>query len=50
MVKYLRLAGIAFVVFYLLSQPGEAADKVNMVIDGLTGGANSLSIFVNGIG
>lgn len=50
MVKYLRLAGIAFVVFYLLSQPEGAARQVNKVLDGLTSAGSSLATFVNGIG
>lgn len=49
MVKYLRLAGIAFVIFYLLSQPEGAARTVNKVLDGIFGAGDSLAIFVNGI-
>lgn len=50
MSKGLRIAGIAFVVFYLLSQPKGAAQFVNNVIDGLEGAGNSLAVFVNNIG
>lgn len=50
MKKYLQWAAIAFVVFYLLSQPAGAARSVNKVLDGLSGAGESLAIFVNGIG
>jgi hypothetical protein len=50
MKKYLQWAGIAFVVFYLLSQPQGAARQVNRVLDELSAAGGSLATFVNGIG
>jgi hypothetical protein len=50
MKKYLRLGGIAFLVFYLLSQPHGAARQVNRVLDELNSAGGSLATFVNGIG
>lgn len=50
MTKYLRWAAIAFVIFYLLSQPHGAARAVNNVIDGLAGAGDSLATFVNEVG
>jgi hypothetical protein len=48
--KYLQYAGIAFLVFYLLSQPEGAARVVNNALDGLDDAGTSLATFVNGIG
>lgn len=50
MQKYLKYAGIAFVAFYLFTQPAGAASFVNGVIDKVEHGANSLAIFVNKVG
>jgi hypothetical protein len=50
MTKYLRWAGIAFVVFYLLSQPEGAARVVNNTIEGAMSGLGSLATFVNEVG
>jgi hypothetical protein len=50
MKKYLQWAGIAFVVFYLLSQPQGAARQVNRVLESLSSAGGSLATFVNGIG
>jgi hypothetical protein len=46
MKKYLGWAAIAFVLFYLITQPGGAATVVHSAIHGLGVAANSLSSFV----
>lgn len=50
MVKYLRLAGIAFVIFYVLKSPAGAAGTVNEILGGLESAGGSLATFINGIG
>lgn len=50
MKKYLQWAGIAFVVFYLLSQPQGAARQVNRVLDELSAAGGSMATFVNSLG
>lgn len=45
--KYLTWAIAAFVVFYLLSSPENAAQVVQNAASGLASAANSLSRFVN---
>lgn len=47
--KVLSWAAIAFVIFYLLSSPGAAANVVQTVAGGLGDAANSLSTFVNNL-
>ncbi|GLX92785.1 MULTISPECIES: hypothetical protein [Herbidospora] len=47
--KVLTYAGIAFVAFYLWTQPSAAAGAVRGVFDGVTSGANSLATFFNGV-
>ncbi|PRX99522.1 hypothetical protein [Allonocardiopsis opalescens] len=47
--KYLGWAGIAFVVFFLITQPVAAADFVGNVFAGLGSAAESLSTFVNAL-
>jgi hypothetical protein len=48
--RYLRLALIAFVIFYLFHSPHGAAHLVNRAIGGLNHAGTSLSAFVNNIG
>lgn len=50
MIKYLRLAGLAFAIFYVLTNPEGASHQVNQVLHGLTSAGAALSTFVNGIG
>lgn len=47
--KYLSYAAIAFVIFYLLSQPTGAARIVHGAWGDLTTWAHSLSSFVNSL-
>lgn len=50
MIKYLKWAGIAFLVFYVLKSPSGAAGTVNGILGGLESAGGSLATFVNGIG
>lgn len=47
MKKYMKWAGIIFLVWYLVSQPHKAANLVHGAMNGLTGAANSLGTFVS---
>ncbi|GLU47027.1 hypothetical protein [Nocardiopsis ansamitocini] len=47
--KWLGYALIAFVVFYLLTQPETVANLVQSALGGLAGAADSLSRFVNAL-
>ncbi len=47
--KYIMWAAIAFVAFYLLSQPQGAASVVNSAASGLQSAANSLATFINAL-
>jgi len=47
--KILTWAAIAFVIFYLVSQPSSAANVVQTVAGGLGSAADSLSTFVNNL-
>ncbi|WUI02266.1 hypothetical protein OHR68_10805 [Spirillospora sp. NBC_00431] len=48
--KNLRYVAIAFVVFYLLSRPTDAADLVNNTFDQLGTAGDQLAAFVEGLG
>jgi hypothetical protein len=48
--KHLRYAAIAFVIFYLWTDPQAAADVVNNTISALGDAGDSLSQFVSNIG
>lgn len=50
MKKNLRYVAIAFVIFYLLSQPRNAADVVNNAFSQLGRAGDSLAQFVNSLG
>lgn len=50
MKKNLRYVAIAFVAFYLLSQPTNAANVVNNAFHRLGDAGNSLGTFVNHLG
>lgn len=50
MKKNLRYVAIAFVLFYLLSQPTNAAGVVNNAFSMLGDAGNSLAAFVNALG
>jgi hypothetical protein len=50
MKKNLRYVAIAFVIFYLLSQPTNAANVVNSAFHQLANAGNSLGQFVNHLG
>jgi hypothetical protein len=47
--KILTWGAIAFVIFYLVKQPGAAANVVQTVAGGLGSAASSLSTFVNNL-
>ncbi|GAA2416294.1 hypothetical protein GCM10010191_28360 [Actinomadura vinacea] len=47
--KNLQRVGIVFLIFYLLSSPGEAADMVNNAFSQLGTAGNQLAAFVNGV-
>ncbi|MFG2005430.1 hypothetical protein ACGFNU_40410 [Spirillospora sp. NPDC048911] len=50
MKKNLRYVAIAFVIFYLLSKPTEAAAVVNNGFDQLANAGNQLAAFVGALG
>jgi hypothetical protein len=43
--KVLAYVGVAFVIFYLFSQPAQAAKAVNGAFNGVLTGANQLAVF-----
>lgn len=43
--KWLIRAAIAFIAFYLLTKPANAAGMVNGAFDGILHGANQLAVF-----
>lgn len=45
-----RWAVIAFLVWFLVAQPAQAADLVQQVVGGLSSVATSLSTFVENLG
>jgi len=47
--KALTWVGIAFVVFFLLSSPTDAAGVVRSAFDGIQSAANQLATFVKSI-
>jgi hypothetical protein len=47
--KILTYAGIAFVVFYLYTQPNAAADAVHGVFDTVNTGATRLATFFTAV-
>ncbi|GLX92786.1 MULTISPECIES: hypothetical protein [Herbidospora] len=47
--KLLTYAAIAFVIFYLFTQPQGAAGAVRGVFDAVGDGANSLALFFNSL-
>ena len=47
--KYLKMAAIAFAVWYVISRPEGAAQLVNSTLSGLGGAAESMSQFVSAI-
>ncbi|MBC6461216.1 hypothetical protein [Actinomadura sp. HBU206391] len=48
--KNMKLVAIAFVIFYLLSQPANAANVVNNAFSALGDAGDSLATFVNRLG
>ncbi|WP_199485345.1 hypothetical protein [Actinomadura craniellae] len=48
--KYGRYVAIAFVAFYLLSQPANAANVVDNAFGALADAGDSLAQFVNNLG
>jgi hypothetical protein len=48
--RYVRLAAVAFVVFYLLTQPEGAAHLASSLAGGLAAVGGSLATFVSSIG
>lgn len=47
--KLITLLVIAFVLFYLISQPAESATAVHNVLNWLKGGANAIVTFVKSL-
>jgi len=47
--KYAKWGGIAFVLWYLVSKPTEAATVVHNALNGLAGAGDSLGTFVSQI-
>ncbi|GAA2416285.1 hypothetical protein GCM10010191_28350 [Actinomadura vinacea] len=47
--KHVKLAAIAFAVWYVISRPEGAASLVNSTLGGLGGAAESMSQFVSAI-
>ena len=47
MKKYAKWGGIAFVLWYLVSKPTEAASVVHGALNGLASAADSLGTFVS---
>lgn len=47
--RWIGYALIAFVAFYLLTQPESAAGVIQSALDGLVNGAQSMSRFVNAL-
>jgi hypothetical protein len=47
--KVLTYVGVAFVVFYLFTQPAQAAAAVNGVFNGILQGANQLAVFFTNV-
>ena len=47
MKKFLKWGSLAFIAFYLVSQPHRAANVVHGALGGLSGAATSLSTFVS---
>lgn len=50
MKKNMKYVAIAFVLFYLFSQPNNAANVVNNAFSLLGDAGNALAQFVNGLG
>lgn len=48
--KAVTWLAIAFVVFFVLSQPGQAGNTVDSIFNGLEDAGNSLATFVTSIG
>ncbi|MEV0405547.1 hypothetical protein [Actinoallomurus sp. NPDC050550] len=47
MKKFFKWGGLAFLAFYLISRPHNAANVVHGTLTGVSGAANSLSTFVS---
>ncbi|WP_169809323.1 hypothetical protein [Actinomadura chibensis] len=47
--KYITWVAVAFVAFYVISQPDGAARSVESAANGLASAADSLATFVNAI-
>ncbi len=47
MKKFLKWGSLAFLAFYLVSQPHKAANVVHGALGGISGAASSLSTFVS---
>ena len=48
--RNMKLIALAFVIFYLLSQPANAANVVNNAFSALGDAGDSLATFVNRLG
>jgi hypothetical protein len=47
--KILMLAGVALVLFYVITQPGAAADAVQTILAWLRDGAEAIIVFVQNV-
>ncbi|MEV0619945.1 hypothetical protein AB0I81_41970 [Nonomuraea sp. NPDC050404] len=47
--KVVTYVAVAFVVFYLFTQPANAAAAVNNVFDGIIQGADQLAVFFSSV-
>jgi hypothetical protein len=47
--KILMLAGVALVLFYVITQPGPAAEAVQTILSWLRDGAEAIIVFVQNI-
>jgi hypothetical protein len=47
--KVLMLVGVALVLFYVITQPGPAAEAVQDILSALRDGAEAIIIFVQNI-
>ena len=48
--KAVMWLAVAFVVFYVLTQPGNAGNTVSSIFNGLQSAGNSLATFITSIG
>jgi hypothetical protein len=47
--QVVTLAGVAFVLFYVITRPGEAADAVHDILSWLRDGAEAVILFLRNV-